>query len=154
MKTETLIIVNLFQAIKLLLAAVGLSFVLGKVGTRPTSKMEELKEEILELEEDASEVWNKFLQGNLFVLLALILLGLVSYMVISCLIAKSRMNDPKETTNRDLLDLDESERLRYTDSKNKGDQEMKKILEGMDMDDRMEDTTEDTKMPIVQMTAA
>ena len=153
MKTEALIIVNLVQAIKLLLAAVGLSFVLGKAGTPPTSKMEELKEEILELEEDASEVWNKLLEGvpgreliiSVIIGIGVLLLGLVSYMVTSCLTAKSRMNDLKETTNRNLLDLDESERWRYIDAKDKGDQE-KKIVEGMD--------EEDTKMPTVQMTTA
>ena len=153
MKTEALIIVNLVQAIKLLLAAVGFFFVLRKAGTRPTSKMEELKEEILELEEDASEVWNKLLEGvpgreliiSVIIGIGVLLLGLVSYMVTSCLTAKSRMNDLKETTNRNLLDLDESERWRYIEAKDKGDQE-KKIVEGMD--------EEDTKMPTVQMTTA
>ena len=153
MKTVALIIVNLVEAIKLLLAAVGLSFVLGKAGTPPTSKMEELKEEILELEEDASEVWNKLLEGvpgreliiSVIIGIGVLLLGLVSYMVTSCLTAKSRMNDLKETTNRNLLDLDESERWRYIEAKDKGDQE-KKIVEGMD--------EEDTKMPTVQMTTA
>ena len=147
MKTVALNIVNLVQAIKLLLAAVGLSFVLGKAGTTPTSKMEELKEEILELEEDASEVWSKFLDGvpgrEIVIislgLLALILLGLVSYMVISCLTAKSRMN-LKETTNRDLLDLDES----GIDAKDKKDhEEMKKIVEGIARQ------FEDSKMPTI-----
>ena len=158
MDSETkLIIVNLSQAIKLLVAAVGLAFFFGKSGTCPAaSKMEELKEDILELEEDASEVVSSILDGvpGMFitgsgVLLALILLGLVSYMVTSYL-TKSRVNDlkMKETTNRDLLDLNETERWRYIDAKDNGDQEaMKKIVEGMDEEDTK-------KMPTVQTTAA
>ena len=172
MDTEAkLIIVNLSQAIKLLVAAVGLAFFFGKSGTCPVaSKMEELKEDILELEEDASEVVSSILDGvpGMFitgsgVLLALILLGLVSYMVTSYLTKsrvndlkmkettnKSRVNDQKmkETTNRDLLDLNETERWRYIDAKDNGDQEaMKKIVEGMDEEDTK-------KIPTVQTTAA
>ena len=156
MDSETkLIIVNLSQAIKLLVAAVGLAFFFGKSGTCPAaSKMEELKEDILELEEDASEVVSSILDGvpgreiiiGSGVLLALILLGLVSYMVTSYL-TQSRVN-LKETSNRDLLDLNETERWRYIDAMDNGDQEaMKKIVEGMDEEDTK-------KMPTVQTTAA
>ena len=61
----------------------------------------------------------------------LILLGLLSYMVISSLTAKSRTIMKETATHRHLLDLSEDERSRYIEAKDKGDLEVtRKILEG------------------------
>ena len=76
-------------------------------------------------------MWSEILIGSA-ILVSLILLGLLSYTVITSLTAKSRMVDLKETaTPRHLLDLSEAERLEYIEAKDKGDlEETRKILDG------------------------
>lgn len=144
MKSEILIFVDLAQSILILFGVLGFYFAIGKAVTPspPAAKIEEVEEVILEDEEDVSEVWSGFLDGvpdvwreiliGSAILVSLILLGLLSYMVISRLIAKSRLIDLEETTTpRHLLDLSEAERLRYIRAKDEGNLEMtRKILEG------------------------
>merc|ERR1719486_841276 len=93
----------------------------------PPEKLEELQEVILELEDEVSDVWNSFLDGMAEfwriilavsgVLFMLLVLGLLSYFMISWLLADSIRIDleEKEThiTTRHLLDLSEAERWRF-----------------------------------------
>ena len=143
MKSEILFFVDLIQSILILFGVLGFYLAIGKAVT-PTPPAAKIEEVILELEEDVSDVWNGFLDevpdvwreiliGSV-ILVSLILLGLLSYMVISRLTAKSRLIDLKETattTPRHLLDLSQAERLSYIEAKEKGDLEVtRKILEG------------------------
>merc|ERR1719486_1135722 len=103
----------------------------------PPEKLEELQEVILELEDEVSDVWNSFLDGMAEfwriilavsgVLFMLLVLGLLSYFMISWLLADSIRIDleEKEThiTTRHLLDLSEAERWRYIEAKERGDLE-------------------------------
>ena len=79
--------------------------------------------------------WPRIILAVSGVLFMLLVLGLLSYFMISWLLADSIRIDleEKEThiTTRHLLDLSEAERLEYIEAKDKGDlEETRKILEG------------------------
>ena len=154
---KNLLMVNLAQTILIFIGMAGFCFITnGKTVTPitpaskivpviPPEKLEELQEVILELEDEVSDVWNSFLDGMAEfwriilavsgVLFMLLVLGLLSYFMLSWLLAESIMIDheEKEThiTTRHLLDLSEAERWRYIEAKEKGDlEEQMEILRG------------------------
>ena len=117
---KKLLIVDLAQVI-LIFSGVACLYSFGK------PPMEEVIHEMVNGEE-ISDFWREFLVG-IGVLLSLIVLGLLTYFILSWLLAESIFEGKIKT--RHILDLSEEERWRYIEAKDNGDlEEQTRILKG------------------------